>query len=420
MFYPLVSFIALRYIKSGRRGYVSFISLISMLGMALGVMALIVVLAVMNGFKQSATTRILGVVPHLIISNKNGIDQNCLQDFAVNKAITCIGNLPEQLINQIISIAPYGMTQGMLTYNSKMQALELVGINPKFEANVSNLLGQIIAGDINDIASGSFNLILGEYLAQHLEVNIGDNLLLIIPETSKTGALNPKLHTVTVQAIFATGLDLDASTGYIHVDDLAYLTNLKANFIPALRIKLQDFSKATTINKAMRSHLPNDFKISDWTATRGSLFAAMHMEKVMISLLLSLVIIVAAFNIVAGLSMLVNTKVADIAILRTMGASAKQIMAIFMIQGAVQAIIGISLGVILALLLIPNISVIGNLLSSLNVGVDAYFINKLPTDLKYIDVITISTCALLLSLVAAFYPAYKASKLDPAALLRGI
>jgi len=418
MFYPLVSFIGLRYIKSGRRGYISFISLVSMLGMALGVLALIVVLSVMNGFQKTAAMRILGVVPHLIITNENGINKDCLDDFVITKIMQCIGNLPSNITSKMISIAPYGTLQAMITANGKMQGLELVGIDPNLELAVSEIPNQISYGDINSLKTDSFNLILGEHLAYMLGVTIGDNLMLIIPETSKTGALTPKLQNVTVQAIFTTGLDLDANVGYIHINDLAYLANLKANAIPALRIKLHDFSEAVSINNELIPHLADDYKVSNWTATRGSLFAAMHMEKIMISLLLSLVIAVAAFNIVAGLSMLVNNKVSDIAILRTMGANSIQIMAIFMLQGVILGVIGISLGTALALWLIPNLDKLGNLLSILDIGANAYFVGQLPTDLKYSDVIIVSLTALILSLLASFYPAYKASKLDPSALLR--
>jgi len=417
MFYPLVNFIGLRYVFAGKRGFVSFISLISLIGMTLGVMALIVVMAVMNGMQKSAAERILGAVPHLVISSNNAVAKSCAVDVIL--AFECF-QIPANLIDQVVAVAPYAELQGMLAINGKMQAVTVVGISPKLEGLVSDIPNSLVAGNLSDLQAGSFNLLIGSELAKKMRINLGDGLMLVIPKTSVTGALVPKLQQVTVKAIFATGLDIDANTAYLHINDASQLlSNIANDKIPSVRFKLVDFSQAANF----ANNLSDDLQVTNWTSSRGSLFAAMRMEKIMIGLLLSLVIAVAAFNIVASLSMMVRSKVADIAILRTMGATSRQIMAIFMVQGLFLGVVGIMLGVLLAILLVNNFAAISSLLDSLGInlfGANSYFLHDLPSDLQFLDVFIICGLALILSLLAAFYPAWQAAKLDPAHLLRSI
>jgi len=411
MFYPLPSFIALRYIRAARKGFVSFISLVSMLGMALGVLALITVLAIMNGFQKSAAKRILGLEAHLTISHKNGVDnwQKLATKLKQNNAVA--------------DVAPYVELQGMLAMSGNMQAVSVIGFDPNLENNVSEMLTHLVSGDVSDIKAQTFKVMLGRTLANNLNLEIGSSLMLVLPQTSNSGALVPKLQTVEVAAIFATGLGLDAHALYLHINDAAKLENLDAPKIGGVRLKLHDFKQAANLSLDLAAELGTGFEFKNWTHTRGSLFAAMQMEKTMISLLLSLIIAVAAFNIVAGLSMAVHQKTADIAILRTMGASSKQILAIFMLQGVILGLVGTFLGAILGVLLVQNLGAIGDFLSSLNLGLlgaNPYFMQQLPTSLQLSDVLIICALALGLSILAAFYPARQAAKLDPANLLRSV
>jgi len=319
-------------------------------------------------------------------------------------------------------VAPYAKLQGMLAVKGNMRAVQVVGFDPKFEHKVSQIMQKVVAGNLDEIKENSFGVMLGQSLANSLDLKVGSNVLLILPQTSKTGALVPKLQTIQVRAVFATGLELDSQTVYLNISDAGKLQKLEPQSIGGLRLKLADFKTATFVSQNLALELGSKYVIRNWTDTRGSLFAAMQMEKTMISLLLSLIIAVAAFNIVSGLSMAVHQKSADIAILRTMGASSQHIMAIFMLQGLILGLAGIGLGLILGIWLTNNLQLIGGWLGSKLsfLGINPYFMEYLPTDLKFEDVIMICVLALVLSLLAAFYPAKQAAKLDPAGLLRSI
>ncbi|KPP98919.1 lipoprotein-releasing ABC transporter permease subunit [Marinobacter sp. HL-58] len=411
MFRPLSLYVGLRYTAAKRRNhFISFISLTSMIGLMLGVAVLIIVLSVMNGFDRELKQRILGMVPHATIQ----ADGNLKDWEEVDRRV--------EQHPSVIAAAPYIEGQGMVTGGGEVRGVMLNGILPEQERSVSIIEDHFIEGGLEDLRSGEFGIIIGKQMASALRLQIGDRVTVVLPEASVTPAgVMPRLKRFTVKGIFSVGAELDGNYTLIHMDDAAKLmrTGGKAE---GVRLLVDDLFKAPQVAREAASELSGRHYISDWTRTHGNLFQAIRMEKTMIGLLLMFIVAVAAFNIVSTLVMVVTDKTADIAILRTMGATPGRIMRIFIVQGAVIGITGTIVGTALGIFGAYNISGFISWLEAFMghqfLSADVYFISYLPSQLQWQDVWIISGAGLTLSLLATIYPAWRASRVDPAEALR--
>ena len=412
MFRPLAIFIGTRYTRAKRRNhYISFISLTSMLGLALGVLAMIVVLSVMNGFQKEMSGRILGMVPHAALSAAQPLD-----DWRAVAA---------QVMEhpQVTGAVPLDELEGMISYKGAMQPIRINGIDPAVEAQVSIIGAHMQRGSLADLQPGEFGVVLGESTARRFALRLGDRLTLIVPEASASAAgITPRLQRLTVVGIFKVGAELDGSLALIHIADAGQILKLQPGQVQSVRIAVRDLYQAPQIATALAASLGEGYRATDWTHTQGSLFSAMQMEKTMIGLLLLLIIAVAAFNIIATLIMVVADKRTDIAILRTLGATPGQIMATFMVQGTVIGVIGTLVGAVLGVLAALNVSALVGWLERISgrqiLSSDIYYVSYLPSDLQALDVLLICTAALLLSFLATLYPAWRAARTQPAEALR--
>ncbi|WP_163833927.1 lipoprotein-releasing ABC transporter permease subunit [Spartinivicinus ruber] len=412
MFKPLPFFIGLRYTAAKRRNrFISFTSLISFLGLALGVWVLIVVLSVMNGFDRELKQRILGMVPHASITTAQGTIENWPE------LIKQVEQSPD-----VVGAAPFISAQAMLTQGGHVKGAYIQGISPDDESKVSIIDEHMDAGKLADLAPGEFGIVLGDILSRQLGVSVGDKVTLILPEASINPAgIFPRLKRFNVVGIFSVGAELDASLAYIHYKDAAKLMRIEKGVL-GIRLQLNDLFKAREVAWNVASELPGRYYVRDWTRTHGSLFQAIQMEKTIVGLLLTLIIAVASFNIVATLVMVVNDKQSDIAILRTLGATTRTVMAIFMVQGAVIGVLGTLLGVVTGVITALNlpswIKAIEELLNFKFLDSSVYFISYLPSELQWQDVGLIACATLLLSFLATIYPAFRAANTQPAEALR--
>ncbi len=412
MFRPLPFFIGLRYTRAKRRNhFISFISLISMLGLTLGVMVMILVLSVMNGFDRELRTRILGMVPHATI---NGY-----------QPISDWQGLSEQLIAnpKVVATAPFIQLQGMLTHDGSVAPVLVTGVEPSAEKTVSIIENHMQSGSLDNLVEGEFGIIIGELIAKRFNVDVGDKLTFVLPEASVTPAgVFPRLKRFTVAGVFKVGAELDSSLAMINVADAGRLNRWQPGQVQGVRIKLDNLFEAPKVAWDLVKQLPGDYYAQDWTRTHGNLFAAIKMEKTMIGLLLMLIVAVAAFNIISTLVMVVTDKKADIAILRTLGATPMSIMGIFMVQGSVIGVVGTISGCVLGVLAALNVSQmvawLEQVLGIQFLSSDVYFISYLPSELIWNDVFIICGAALSLSFLATLYPAWRASRTEPAEALR--
>jgi len=412
MFKPLSLFIGLRYTAAKRSNhFISFISLASMLGLMLGVAALIVVLSVMNGFDRELKQRILGMVPHGSIS-------------AYGKSIDDWPAMVERLSQHpdVVAAAPFIQAQGMLTSNGVVRGALVNGIDPQVEAGVSILGNHITEGSLEALNEQRFGIVLGDLLARYLGARVGEKVTLVLPEASVSVAgVVPRLKRFTVVGIFSVGAELDANLAYISLNDAAKIKRLGQG-VDGIRLKFDDLFDAPARIKEISASLDGYYRSSDWTRTHGNLFQAIQLEKRMIGLLLFLIVLVAAFNIVSTLVMVVTDKKADVAILRTLGATPGRIMRIFMIQGTVIGVLGTllgaGLGVTLALTISDLIAWVERTFGIQFLNADVYFISYLPSDLQWGDVSIITLSALAISFLATIYPAWRAAKTHPAEALR--
>jgi lipoprotein-releasing system permease protein len=412
MFRPLSIFIGLRYTGAKRRNqYISFISLASMIGLALGVMAMITVLSVMNGFQREMSSRILGMVPHATISGAQPISdwRQIAAEARKNPQVT--------------AAVPFAELEGMLSYKGVMQPVQINGIDPQEETKVSIVGQHIVQGRLDDLKPGEFGVVVGEITARRFRLNVGDVLTLIIPELSNAaGGITPRMQRLNVVGVFKVGAELDSSLAMINVADAAQLQRMQSGQVQSVRLALKDLYQAPQVSADVAKQLGEGYRPSDWTLTQGSLFSAMKMEKTMIGLLLSLIVAVAAFNIIATLIMVVADKGADIAILRTLGATPGQIMAVFMVQGTVIGVIGTVAGGLLGVLLALNVSALVGWLERISgqhiFSSDVYFVSNLPSELQSPDVVLICTVAFVLSFLATLYPSWRAAQIQPAEALR--
>ena len=412
---PFELFIGLRYTRAKRRNhFISFISMTSMLGIALGVAALIVVLSVMNGFQKELRTRILGVASHIQITGSG----NALSDW--RGVVKFVQGSP-----QIEAAAPYIMAQGMLSLDQVVQGTIVRGILPTEESRVADLAEHMKAGALFNLKPGEFGIVLGAELAQMLGAGMGDKVVLMAPQGQFTPTgIVPRLKQFRVVGIFQVGMyEYDATLALIHMDDAAKLYRMGTT-VSGVRLKLADLYQAPQISRQLSAQLAGfgSYYLSDWTEQHANFFRAVQMEKRVMFVILALIVAVAAFNIVSTLVMAVTDKRADIAILRTLGASPASIMKIFIVQGALIGVIGTLFGAVGGVLLALNIDVVVPAIERLFhiqfLAKDVYYIRDLPSQLLWGDVASITLLSLLLSLLATLYPSWRASRTNPAEALR--
>ena len=406
--------IAVRYLRTrSSHSFISFISAVSMIGIALAVAVLIVVLSVMNGFDHEMRTRVLGMVPHATLET--------------GEAISDWPSLAAKVKQnpQVLAVAPFTQMQGLLTNDGKVSKVLLNGIDPGLERQVSIIDNFMKQGKLDDLAPGSFGIVIGDKAAAKLGVAIGDKLTFVAPEVTVTpGGMFPRMKRFTVVGIFHVGAgELDGYLGVTNLQDLARLHRWKPDQVQGLRLKFDDLFQAPRVAWNIAQQLGEDrYYARDWTRTHGNLYQAIRMEKAMIGLLLLLIVAVAAFNIISTLVMVVNDKKGDIAILRTLGATPGQIMRIFMVQGTVIGVIGTFVGALVGMFAALNVSAaiagLETLIGHKFLNADVYFIDYLPSQLQADDVLMVCGAALVLSFLATLYPAWRAARTQPAEALR--
>jgi lipoprotein-releasing system permease protein len=413
MSFPYEVFIGLRYLRARRRnGFISFISLMSVLGIALGVAALIVVLSVMNGFQQEIRGRMLSVVSHLEIGSYDG-------------QIAGWQPLQAQLRQQphVVAAAPYVNAQGLLSSRGNVRGALVRGVDPAAEQTVVSLGKEMLRGKLADLEAGSFRIVLGVELARQLGVEVGDKVTLITPQGNVTPAgMMPRLKQFTVAGVFKAGMfEYDSSLAMISLRDAQVLFRLGQD-VSGIRLKLDDAMLAPQVKAALQPQLAANQVATDWTDMNANYFRAVQIEKRMMFIILTLIVAVAAFNLVSTLVMVVTDKQADIAILRTLGASPASIMKIFIIQGSVAGVLGTLAGVAGGLLLAHNLgavlSTVEHMVGAKLLSSDVYMIDYLPTDIQLGDVSTIGLISLALALLATLYPSWRAARVRPAEALR--
>ena len=412
--------IGLRYVRAqrraaGRNRFISFISAVSMAGIGLGVAALIVVLSVMNGFQQELRERILGVASHIQIVGYDGDVQEWLPIADV------AGKHPS-----VKAVAPYVQAQGMLSIDQNVRGVMVRGVVPGAEETVANFAQYMKVGQLADLQPGEFGIVLGSELARSLRVMVGEKVTLIAPQGVVTpAAVLPRLKQFRVVGVFEAGMyEFDSGLALMHMQDAQTLYRMRQG-VTGVRLKVDDVFAAPQVGRELRdlmNYWPERLLIQDWTQNHANFFHAVALEKKMMFIILSLIVAVAAFNIVSTLVMAVQDKQADIAILRTLGASSRSIMGIFMIQGALIGFIGLGLGVAGGVALALNIDVVVPALERL-LGVqflakEVYYISELPSELKWDDVWLITSVSFVLTLLATLYPSWRASRVQPAEALR--
>jgi len=414
MFRPLPLWIGLRYTAARRRNhFISFISLISMLGIFIGVTALITVLSVMNGFERELRERILGVAAHASIEGFN----EPLSDWP--RLAEAAADHPE-----VTGAAPYTEGQAMMVRRQQVTGAILRGILPEREPSVSDVEENMVAGSLETLAAGDYGIVLGSALARHLNVDTGDRVTLIMPEANVTPAgVMPRLRRFTVSGVFEVGMhEFDRSTAFIHLADGQRLMRLEDNQVSGVRLRLDDMFRARRVAEELTASIPDRVWVTDWTRRHANLFRAVQTEKTVMFVILTLIIAVAAFNIVSTLVMMVTDKRADIAILRTLGLSPRGVMGIFLIQGTVIGLVGTLLGIGGGIGLSLNVdTIMGGLETVLGFDMlpaEIYYLSDLPSELRTADITRIGLLAFALSVVATLYPAWRASRTEPAEALR--
>ncbi|MBX3610085.1 MAG: lipoprotein-releasing ABC transporter permease subunit [Hydrogenophaga sp.] len=405
-----------RYTRAGRatrrNGFISFISGVSMLGIALGVAALIIVLSVMNGFQKEVRDRMLGVLSHIEVFEADG---------------QAIVNLPKTLAAieaqpEVVGAAPFVGAQALIARGEDMRGAQVRGIDPALEPRVTPLAAELADSVLPRLHAGEFGIVLGGALARSLGVIAGDTVTLIAPTGQVTPAgVVPRVRTMTVVGTFDSGhYEYDASLAMLHIDDAARIFRVEGP--TGVRVKLRDLHTAREVAVRMAGDLDQGLVVRDWTRQNRTWFAAVQLEKRMMFIILTLIVAVAAFNLVSTLVMTVTDKRADIAILRTLGASPRSIMGIFVVQGAAVGVIGTGLGLLFGLAVAFNIDTIvpalEHLLRTSFLPQDVYLISRMPSDPQQADIVPVALISLLMAFVATLYPSWRASRVNPAEALR--
>ena len=413
MFRPLELWIGLRYTRARRRNhFISFISMTSMLGIALGVAALITVLSVMNGFETELRTRILGMASHATISGPAGrLD-------GWERVRETAARHP-----RVVGAAPYVQAEGMLTAGAQVSGAILRGVLPEMEAQVADVRAHMVAGSFDALEGGTYGIVLGRELAAILGVAPGDKVTLVTPQASVTpvGVL-PRIRRFDVVGLFEIGMyEYDRGTAFIHLDDARRVFQFE-DAVTGVRLKLDDLFQAPHVVRELATGLGGIYRVSDWTREHANFFRAIRTEKTAMFIILSLIVAVAAFNIVSTLVMAVTDKRADIAILRTLGLTPARVMGVFIVQGTIIGLVGTLLGVgggiVLALNVETIVPAIERLFGVQFLPADVYYISDLPSELRVFDVVRIGLLAFALTILATIYPAWRASRTQPAEALR--
>lgn len=414
MFQPLEACIGLRYTRARRqKSFVSFISFASMIGIALGVVVLITVLSVMNGFEQAMRDRILGVLSHVTVSETDAMIEN----WPARR---------EQLLQMehVVAAAPFVEKQIMLNEGGRVQGAILEGVLPDYEKQTGNVSSHMLEGkgSFEQLVAGEDNIILGVKLAESLKVDVGDSVTLLTPSAGADFSEIPLLKQFNVVGIFRVDLQqYDQGTVFVHMADAAALFEM-GDQVTGLRLRLDDLYQSRAISQQVADHSGPDYWVSDWTRQNENFFKAIQLQKTMMFFLLGLIIAVAAFNLVSTLVMVVTDKGSDIAIFRTLGMTPRKVMKVFMVQGTLIGVIGTCLGVIFGILLATNVDVIVPWLEALFdvnfISEDVYGISTLESRVRWSDVTLIAVAALALSMLATLYPSWKASRVQPAEALR--
>ena len=406
-------FIGMRYTRSKQRTrFISVITLISIVGIVLGMTVLITVLSVMNGFQQEIRTRILGVASHVQISGADNQLANW-EPLARHAAAN----------PQVEATAPYVSAQGLLTFGSAVRGAFIRGIEPQLEARVSDVGQHMKRGSMDALRPGEFGIVLGNELARALGASLGEKVVLVAPQGQVTPAgILPRLKQFTVVGIFGVDhYEYDSGLALVHIEDAQKLFRL-GDAVSGVRLKLKDLFQSTAVARELARELGPDVYLSDWTMQHANFFRAVQIEKRMMFLIVFLIIAVAAFNIISSLVMAVKDKQSDIAILRTLGAEPRSIMKIFMVQGAIIGTFGTALGLIGGISLALNVDVvvpfIENVFGFKFLAKDVYYISELPSDLQTSDVVITGAVSLVMSLLATIYPSYRAARINPAEALR--
>ncbi len=405
-------FVGLRYLRAKRRTrFVSFITLISLAGIALGVAALIVILSVMNGFEGELRDRLLSMTAHGYVTGSE-------------RELDAWPQVREQMLLEagVVSAAPVVQMEGMIRTNRSLNAVLVNGILPELEALVSGRTINFVEGDFEVLTADSRSIVLGRFLALELGVRIGDGVVLLIPRPVGDGTLDSVLERFIVRGVFDAGVqDHDGKLALVHISDAARILAL-GDRVSAVRFLTDDVMSAPLVSRNLQARLGDNFSTSDWTIENASYFRAIRLEKMMMSILLSLIIGVAAFNIVASLVMVVTDKTSEIAILRTLGMVPADVVRVFFFQGAVIGWLGVILGVVAGVLLAINVPTIVPVLEQFFgfqiMPGDVYYVTQIPSVLEAEDVITIAIAALILTALATLYPARRAAHVNPAIALR--
>ncbi|WP_456379873.1 lipoprotein-releasing ABC transporter permease subunit [Thiolapillus sp.] len=414
MFYPLSVWIGLRYTRAERRNhFISFISFISTMGITLGVIVLITVLSVMNGFHKEVRERILGMASHADI---NAVAGGGMKDW--RQALEQARQHP-----RVVGAAPYVEVMSMLVHGKQVSGALIRGVLKDMEPQVVDVGQHMEAGSLDDLVPGSFNIILGGELARALRIGVGDKITMLVPKfTSTPAGTMPRTKRFVVSGIFRVGMgEYDRGIAMVNMQDLAKLLRM-GDAVSGIRLKLDDLYAATRVSRELAQQFQGLYRVSDWTDQHRNFFSALKMEKRMMGLLLFFIVVIAAFNIVATLVMVVVDKRADIAILKTFGASPRQIMYIFIVQGSVIGFVGTIIGVVLGVLLAVNVEQVVGWIESLFkvqfIDPSVYYISMLPSDLRWEDVLLVGAGSFLCSFLMTLYPAWNAYRTLPAEALR--
>jgi lipoprotein-releasing system permease protein len=412
MINPVELFVGLRYLRAKRRTrFVSFITLISLAGVALGVAALIVILSVMNGFEGELRSRLLSMSAHGQVSAATGVPSNW------RKLVNEVGSHPD-----VAAAAPLVPLEGMIQSGRELRAVLAHGIDPEFESQLAESPINLLEGTLDSLQPGSQNMILGRILAIELGLRIGDGVLMLIPRPVGDGTLQPVLERFVLSGVFEAGLqEHDASLALINGADAARILGI-GDARSAIRFRANDVMAAPAVAEELQQQLGDEVTTTNWTIENASYFRAIRIEKMMMSLILSLIIGVAAFNIVASLVMVVTDKTNDIAVLRTLGMRASGVVKVFFVQGAAIGWAGVFIGVALGVVLAINVPVIVPFLEqTLGFQImpgDVFYVTRIPSELETADVTVIAVSAFLLTSLATLYPARRAALVNPAAALR--
>jgi lipoprotein-releasing system permease protein len=420
MNWPYELQIGWRYTRAGRtgrrNGFISFISGVSMLGIALGVAALIIVLSVMNGFRKEVQDRMLSVIPHVEVMSADG---NALPDWRATVArIKGAGEAG----TQVLGAAPFIATQALMARGDDMRGVIVRGISPNDEASVTEVAAKLKDTVLARLVPGEWNVVLGIELARSLGVRSGDKVTTVLPGGQVTPAgVVPRLRQLNIVGVFNAGhYEYDSTLALVQLEDAAKLFRTEGPTGVQLRVKNRD--DAPNVAAALQSALGVQYAVRDWTSTNSNWFSAVQLEKRLMFIILTLIVAVAAFNLVSTLVMTVTDKQADIAILRTLGASPHSVMGVFMVQGALSGVIGTLAGVLLGLLVAFNVgTLVAGLEALLRVTFlpsSVYLISRMPSDPQAADIVPIVVISLLLSFVATLYPSWRASRVQPAEALR--